>query len=204
MTGDTIDPRRLRELRDAAILYLYNHTAASSFNISSHELASQIGASGREFDAVIRLMMSQGLEGNTFTTIGSVGLSSAGLDEAERLGPSIRMRAKADESALMIHANYGVIQVAGDNSNQTASMTLSDHSITALLNEIDVALPGLPLDDRAKTEAKALLQSLADGIRTKLNDAGMRAIGAALAGVLIAAGSDLGQRLMRALHIVAG
>ena len=204
MAKTPIDPLRLRQLRDKVILHLYNEAATDHFNMHYSDLAQATGLSADELSAVVGLLDAQGLEGNPFTTIGSIGLSDDGMREAERLGPIVAMREPVSPSHVNIHANYSVVQVAGANSNLTASLSIHQSKIEKILHEIEQAIPALPIAAPQKEEAKGLVTSLRESLKAKLSDAGMRAIGGALGSILVQAGSPLGQRLMELLNIAIG
>ena len=200
-----ISTQRLKQVRDLVIRYIYDNAADRHFVVPEGEIAPAIGADREEVVAAVRLMYSQGmLDGNPFAYIGSCGLGERGQLEAERLGPLVSLREPEAPQSITVHANYSTVQIAGANSSQSATNTIQQNDLSGLLSQIEASIPSLEVGEAVKQEAKGLLDALKSGMAGKLADAGMRAIGAALASILVAAGSPLGQSLQQALGIAIG
>jgi hypothetical protein len=204
MARGKTDPALLRRLRDEVIRYIYEHGASSGFNSSEQEIVAAAPMTRDEFEDVTRLIYTQGLLGNSFTVIGDMGLSDEGQREAERLGPRVRMREPDTPNSVTIHANYSLVQVAGANSRQVASLMVDTSAVELLLERIAEEIPRLGIPAAKQEEASGLLKSFREAIANKLSDAGIRAIGAALGSILVSAGNDLGRQLMDQLNISAG
>ena len=136
---------------------------------------------------------------------GTIGLSASGQSEAEQLGPDILMRDRTLQTPSTVHVNasYSVVQIAGPHSSQTAQLSVDQSRIAQIVDQIERELTSLNMSETARGEAAGLVTSLRKAM-SQLPAAGLRAISAALAGVLTAAGSELGKKLMDAIRIVAG
>jgi hypothetical protein len=178
----------LTELKRKTIHYLYEHGMHQpKRRVLIDDLRQAIGIESSEYKPLFLLLFNSGLVGTT----GPVHISD-------------RCRVQAAENAtspgVVIHANYSVVQVAGADSVQTAHAVIKE--VTGILNEIEQQIPKLNIPPETKTHASALLNGLRQGIGT-LSNAVISAIAGSLAGILTQAGSDLGERLLTALGIIA-
>lgn len=196
-----IDQRRLRQVRDLVIRYIYENAADRHFVVPEDEVAPAISATRQEVDAAIRLMHSQGMFGNSFTYIGSYGLSERGQIEAERLDTLIPLREPEAPHSITVNATYSIVQVAGRGSSQSAAFQIDQSRIESVLHEIEQKLPTLPLEESKREQANGLVTALRNGIAAKIGLAGLQAIGGALSSLLASVGSKLGERLGESLNI---
>jgi hypothetical protein len=200
MPNDPIPPARLRQLRDLVIRHVYEHGAGKSgWGVPLWQVQKALSISRSELQAVTMVMIEQGLLSKR-GSIGDIGLSSEGQDEAARLGGGVPMR-EQPPSPIVIHANYSVVQVAGANSTQSAQLVVDQSRLTNVLEQIEKEIPNLNLEPGEREEAHGLLTSLRKVISDKLPEAATRAIGAALASVIMTGGSKLGQVLLDVLNI---
>jgi hypothetical protein len=203
MPNESMSSARLRQLRDQVIRYVYEHGAGKwGWGVPLEQVQKALGISSQELQTITMLLIEQGLFAK-HGPISNIGLSSEGQDEAVRLGSGIPMR-EPSQTPMVIHANYSVVQVAGANSTQSAQLAVDQSQITNVMEQIEKELPTLNLEPHERQEAKDLLGSLRKEISDKLPGAAARAIGAALAAIIMAGGSELGQVLLDVLHINPG
>ena len=100
--------------------------------------------------------------------------------------------------AVNIHVQ-GVPQFAGAHSSQTANVTFN-YQVEQTLREIEGALPELPLDPESRDKAEGLLARLWRAVSNKTIDVATQSAAEALAPILTAAGSGLGQRLLELIR----
>lgn len=195
----TVSADRLRKVRDQILVYVYENGAGSpNFDVSGKHVQHALNLTSDEMSEAVLLMHTQGFLAQG--QVGSIGLSEYGQAEAERLGPAVLMREPPAPSAIHVHANHSIVQVAGAGSTQHASLSMQNSELQAIFAEIERAIPTLGIPDADKEHAKGLLSSLRSGVGT-IADAGLKAIGASLGGVLTSAGSPLGKRLAELLGI---
>lgn len=195
----------LRRYRDVVLKYLYDNGAGMpSFSVPYNQIERDLGFSQDILNQIWMIMHNQGLDA-TPGMGGCLGLSDAGQREAERLGPSVMMREPPPSGSVTINASgYSIVQLAGANSTQTASVSSAQTTLMSTLDEIERELPRLRLQDVQRDEARGLVAGLRQAIRDRLPEAGIRAMGAGLKGLLTAAGSDLGHRLGQLIGITGG
>ncbi|MGC0052703.1 hypothetical protein ACNSPG_06505 [Brucella pituitosa] len=192
----SLSASKLNELKNKAILYTYEHGAGSmNFQVPADDVMKHLGVSGPVWRQVTALLMAQGFW-HPKTFMSNVGLSDKGQQEAERLGPLTRLIQPAVPSQNVIDARYSIVQIAGDNSTQSAQQTIDQSALTQILNDIDQELERVPIDPTQKKEAQGLVAALR-GYAGKAFDAAGRAISGVLASILTAAGSELGQSLLK-------
>ena len=195
MSTSRLDPRRLRQIRDALLRYVYEHGAdGPGWSVPASDVSRALAITRDELRAAVRLAMNQGLISNRCPAE-SIGLSLAGQDEAERLGPEVLMRSLEAAPPSQVIAINSVVQFAGANSRQSAHLSIQQQ-VSALLDEIDRTLPALPIDERSKDKARRLLTGLKDALSRGLEKVVVQALAAPLADLLSAGGSDLGRRLL--------
>jgi hypothetical protein len=202
----SVDNKRLRRVRDAILRYAYERGAGMPyFSVDYHKLQADLGITSEEFSSATMLMMNQGLlPGSGQGIVGTLGLSERGQAEAESLGPDVLLREPTSSQTVHINAAYSVVQVAGAGSTLTASLQVDQSSIEAVLKQIEAELPKLPINPATREQAEGLVASLRQGLAAKIGHAGLRAIGAALTGILSGAGSALGKGLAGLLGIGPG
>lgn len=201
------DNKRLRELRDAVLRYIYKNGATNPyFSVDEDDLQRDLNITRPELSAVWMVLHNQDLLPGRGEGIGGmIGLSERGQAEAERLGPEVLMREQpSDKQTIHINAAYSVVQIAGHGSTQTANLQVEKPAIEDLLTRIEAELEVLKIDTPTKDQAAGLVASLRQGVAAKLGDAGLRAMGAALSGILNGAGSSLGKSLAKLLGITSG
>ena len=202
MSGEPNDLKRLKDMRDRVIRYVYEHGAGNwKWGVNRDQVTQALGITKHELLKIHMIMIEQGLvsEGGS---ISDIGLSERGQEEAVRLGTSTAMH-EPSPAPITIHANYSIVQVAEANSTQSAQLSIDQSRVSQVLDQIDKELPSLNLQPAERSEASALLGSLRKLITEKLSSAAVRAIGAALAAIITAGGSALGQALLDLLHISA-
>lgn len=191
----------LRAARDRVISYIYENGAANyGYSMKVDDIVANAGVSNAELRDVVGLLINQDLMSSS--ELQSVGLNEKGQAEAERLGPSVPMRA-AHNAGLHIDARYSIVQIAGDNSTQSANQTIDASKMTQLLSQIEDALPSLSIEPAARQEAAGLLDSLKASASKGVADAVTRAVAGSLSAILDAAGSPLGKSLLMLLGISA-
>lgn len=159
-----VSTQRLRQLRDMTLRYLYENAATSiGFNMPMQEVATALGMSQEELQAVSVVFFNQGLSGGRGQTINGFNLSSYGQQEAERVGPAVLLRDPPSPAHVTIHANYSVVQVGGANSTQTATLSLDSAPIEATLRQIEEELRRLNIPEAAKAEAAGLIAAVREG-----------------------------------------
>lgn len=199
-----IDNRRLREVRDAIIRYVYDNGAGIPyFSVEEGKISAALGLTKEELSAAFYLMLTQGIIAERGLG-GTIGLSDYGQAEAERLGPAIPMREPTTSQSVHINAAYSIVQVGGSGSTQTANLTVDNAALADLLRRISTDIERLNLDSPTREHAKSLVSSLQQGLAAKIGQAGLKAIGASLASILTGAGSTLGAALANLLGIGPG
>jgi hypothetical protein len=200
---EEVSQKRLREIRDMAIRYVYEHGGAACA-VASDKLDRALGLSPQEAGALRLVWVQQGLSMGGLGHLQQYCLGPAGQEEAERLGVEVPMRAKKDEAAqqhVVIHAGaYSVVQVGGSHTTQTGSVSIEASQTLKLLDEIERALPTLDLEPTIKEEAKGWVATLREMVTKKMPAVGARAVGAALDG----SHENGGQRLGREAYGVFG
>jgi hypothetical protein len=200
MPNEPISPTRLRQLRDQVIRYVYEHGAGQwGWGVPLEQVENALGITSQELQTIGMLLREQRLLPD-HGSITNIGLNSKGQVEGERLGPSVPMQ-EPEPSPMVIHANYSIVQVAGANSTQSAQLAVDQSQLINIMEQIEKELPTLKLEPREREEAKDLLGSLRKQLADKLPGAASRAIGAALAAIIMDGGSKLGQVLLDILHI---
>jgi hypothetical protein len=167
------------------------------------EIQAALSITEEELSAVSMLLYNQQLLA-TRGQVGCIGLNTSGQFEAERLGPLVAMRDLPREhpSAVIVgSASNSIIQVAGSQSNQNATLSVQQSQILELLNQIERTLPSLALPPEKQREAADVLTALRDGTKRVVSSAANKVLATALDAMLRPAASELGQRL---LHLVAG
>jgi hypothetical protein len=200
MSGEPKDLKRLKEMRDKVIRYVYEHGAGNwKWGVDRDQVKQALGITEHELRNVYMLMIEQHLvpEGGS---ISDIGLSERGQEEAVRLGTSTAMH-EPSPAPITINANYSIVQVAGANSTQSAQLSIDQSKVSHVIDQIEKELPSLNLQPVERAEASDLLTSLRKLITEKLPGAAARAVGAALAAIITAGGSKLGEILLSLLHI---
>lgn len=191
-----LSPFELNELKNKAILYVYEKGLGNMyFQVPASEVMKELNVSGPTWRQITALLMNQGFW-HPKTFMNNVGLSEKGQEEAELLGPATRLKQPRSNAKNVIDARYSIVQIAGDNSTQTAHQTIDQSQLTQILDQIDQELETVTIDPAQKKEAKGLVSALR-GYAGKAFDAAGRAISGALASILTAVGSDLGQSLLK-------
>jgi len=98
MTPHAVNPRRLREIRDQILRYVYAHGAGQpAWSVPGDQVRRALRITRDETTAASMLMYEQGLIAHN-SPVGSIGLSAAGQSEAERLrGSSIGHKGLSDQ-----------------------------------------------------------------------------------------------------------
>ncbi|MBA4776687.1 MAG: hypothetical protein H2044_13610 [Rhizobiales bacterium] len=189
----------LKAARDRVLAYIYEHGAANyGYSMKIDDIVKNAGVNQMELRDVVNVLINQGLMSKS--TMDSIGLNNDGQSEAERLIPTVPMRA-IHNAGLHIDARYSIVQIAGENSTQSANQTIDASEMTQLLSQIEESLPSLAMEPAAKQEASGLLDALKRGASRGTADAVTRAVAASLSGLLTAAGSPLGKSLLVLLGI---
>lgn len=195
-----MDGQTKRRLRDAALIYLYENGRAPSLSVPDEELRRYLGVSKLDFAEVQNLIMSQGMTQGVI--VGLTTLSRDGQDEAERLGPRVLMKDPPPPTSVHIGVNYGIAQIGGAGSSQTASQTIDQSQVSVLLDQIEREIPTLSLPPAAKEEAKDALASLRKAAIEEGSKAGARMLAAGLSDLLRQGGSALCERLPELFKII--
>ncbi|MBP1847999.1 hypothetical protein J2046_006284 [Rhizobium petrolearium] len=189
----------LRFARDRVIAYIYENGASNyGYSMPIDDILANTGLNNFQIRDVVGLLINQGLMSKS--TMDSIGLNQQGQAEAERLGPTIAMRAPLSPN-YQIDARYSIVQIAGANSTQNATQSFDSGALTELLGEIERTLPTLEMQPAARTEAQGLIEALKGSAIKGAADAVTRAVGGALSAILSAAGSPLGKSLLVLLGI---
>ena len=197
-----IDPKRLKTVRDNVIRYVYEHGAGKyAWGVKRDQVKLAIGITEHELRQAYMVMREQGLIPVDYGRIDEVGLNQRGQEEAVRLGTATAMHEPATASQIIIDAHYSIVQIAGANSTQSAQLTVDQSKVSQVIAEIERELPTLDLQKVQRSEATELLADLKKLIAEKVIGAAARAIGAALAAIIKAGGSKLGEVLLDHLHI---
>lgn len=196
---------RLRQLRDHAILYVYEHGAGHpAWAVGEKEVQQAIGASKEEFSRVAMMLWESGLSGPG-GPIGMISLNASGRAEAERLGPitswSEASRPPSPPVIVSNTATGAVVQInTGSGSRQNITVSGADagrlDELAAIMRQVEAArLPaealaevrdGLAsLQDAIAANRPAILPALASAVAATLKSAG-GAVGAGLAAKLLA------------------
>jgi hypothetical protein len=192
--------RSIRDIRDQIIRYVYENGAGEwEFAVDAAQVQSELGVSDDEFQKACMLLATQDLLGGY---IGAIGLNEAGQREAEAIGPTTSFRAEARPQSVTVNAQYSVVQIAGSGSTQTGAVHIDRGALQALIDEVTRELPKLDMSEAARAEASDLAEALknTEGMRP----AAVRATAAALSGILTAAGSALGKRILELLGALGG
>lgn len=188
-----ISPARLRAVRDQVLKFVYESGASRpAWSVPDGDVVRGLGITRSEYGAAANLLLEQ--RHLSICPVGSIGLSASGQSEAEHLGVLVPMADPPAPSAISIHANYSVVQIAGPNSHQSGNVGHTESH--QLLNQIERALPSLNLEPATREEASGLLAALKNQL-SNLTTAAGRPIAGALASLLTAGGSDLGHALMK-------
>jgi len=202
MPEQPIDPEQLKTLRDNVIRYIYKHGAGKyAWGVKRDQVKRALGITEHELSQACMVMREQGLIPLDYGRINEVGLNQQGQEEAVRLGAVTAMHEPATPSQITIEARYSIVQVAGANSTQSAQLIIDQSKISQVIAEIERELPTLNLQNVQRSEATDLLAHLKKLIAENVIGAATRAIGAALAAIIKAGGSKLGEVLLDHLHI---
>ena len=191
-----ISQERRREARDLLLRYIYDKGPEGPiWQVDPSQARRDLGLTHEECEAAMSLLIAQNLTGESY--IGWIGINEAGQREAERIGVRVPMQ-EPPPSAVTIHANYSVVQVAAPGSTQSAAITINQTTLNQTLDRIEAELPRLPLSDAQREEAKDCVHGLRGG---GLRGGALRATGAALSSILSGAGSSLGKALADAIGV---
>jgi hypothetical protein len=200
MPEEPIDSKHLKTMRDSVIRYVYEHGAGKyAWGVKRDQVKQALGITEHELRQVFMLMREQGLTPD-YGPINDVGLSHRGQEEAVCLGTATAMHEPAP-SPITIEAHYSIVQVAGANSTQSAQLSIDQSKVSQVIDQIERELPSLNLQKAERSEAAELLTHLRKLIAENVLGAATRAIGAALAAIIKAGGSKLGEVLLDHLHI---
>ena len=161
-----MDAITLRKARDLVLRYVYEHGAGSpNFDVPGDQIEQELGLSGDDLVTVAILLHDQGLLASDGQR-GCIGLSHTGQAEAERLRPVVLMRDPPASAAQQIYINSAsnsTIQIAGANSEQHASNTITD--LRHLLDEIERRLGTAELPEKQRKEAADLISALRNPVK---------------------------------------
>jgi hypothetical protein len=201
MPEQPVDLEQLKTLRDNVIRYVYKHGAGKyAWGVKRDQVKLALGITEHELSQAYMVMREQGLIPVDYGRIGEVGLNQRGQEEAVRLGTTA-MHEPATPSQIIVDAQYSIVQIAGANSTQSAQLTVDQSKVSQVIAEIERELPTLDLQKVQRSEATELLAHLKKLVAEKVIGAAARAIGAALAAIIKAGGSKLGEVLLDHLHI---
>lgn len=195
---------RLRELRDRALLYVYEQGAGNpNWQVDGREVEAAIGATPTEFDSVVMMLFNQGLMAQR-CSVGSIGLSHAGQVEAERLRPSVRWSAEPPPpppAAIHVHGHGNVVQTAGSHATQHA--TAAADARISIINDVARQAEGLGLSGTSLVDLRDQLAALRETLQGQARPAAIKTLATAAAAILKSAGGAMGsalaEKLLRAL-----
>jgi hypothetical protein len=196
-----MDPKRLKMLRDNIIRYVYEHGAGQyAWSVKIEQVEQVLGITKHELRQAYMVMREQGLTPD-YGPINAIGLNQRGQEEAVRLGTATAMHEPTTPSQIIVDAHYSIVQIGGANSTQSAQLTVDQSKVSQVIVAIERELPTLDLQKVQRSEATDLLAHLKKLIAENVIGAPARAVGAALAAIIKAGGSRLGEVLMDHLHI---
>jgi hypothetical protein len=188
-----MDAIKLRRARDLVLRYVYEHGAGSSnFDVPGDQIEQALGLSGDDLVTVAILLHDQGLLASD-GQVGCIGLSHTGQTEAERLRPGVLMRDSPTPNTQQIYvrsATNSTIQIAGPNSEQHATNTITD--LHHLLDEIERRLEMADLREVHRKEAADLIAALRKPVKPTVG----KPVAAALGAIVAPCASELAKRLL--------
>lgn len=161
----------LRQLRDRVILYLYEKGAGTpQWFVPAENIVRDLGIAKHDIQSLIQLLMSQGFSDNR-CPMGSVNLTLAGQQEAERLGPVTSWSEAHRPPPPPIHVSHvsggAVVQLnTGANSTQNLTVSKEDGERFAILEDVYRHLGDLNLARQDREAVEGSLEALKTSLVT--------------------------------------